>query len=67
MRPSFTYGGFISSNTPTLMENGDIQQKSRDRKSNACFKCHKGDCGPYKCGKVSARLKIVNTSAEKGT
>ena len=36
---------------PTPMEIGNVEQKDKDRRSNACFKCHKVGCRPWKCGK----------------
>ena len=38
---------------PTPMEIGNVEQRDRDRRSNACFKCHKVGCRPWKCGKES--------------
>lgn len=33
------------------MEIGNFEQRDKDRNNNACFKCHKVGCRPWKCGK----------------
>jgi len=58
-------GFTISSYTP--MEIGNFEQRDSDRKNNACFKCHKVGCRPWKCGKGSRRdqedsVKISNSN-----
>ena len=65
-------GGFPGSqNVP--MEIGNVEQRDQDRRNNACFKCHKVVCRPWKCGKDarqgqgtkrgSGQAAISNTNA----
>lgn len=35
--------------SPVPMEIGNTEQRRRDRANNACFKCRKPGCGPWKC------------------
>lgn len=55
-------GGASSSSDPSPMEIGNIQGRNRktltdeekrqriiDRQNNACYRCHKKNCRPYKC------------------
>ena len=62
-----SYGAFMHLNAPTLMKIGNLQQKSKDKKNNACFKCRKVRCRPWKCGNNSNDPRIGNTSAEQST
>ena len=52
---------------PTPMEIGNFEQREKDRKNNACFKCHKAGCRPWKCGKKRGKsASIGNTSVNDG-
>ena len=53
---------------PTLLEIGNFEQRKRDRERNACFKCHKVGCRPYKCANKSPQKLIIgNTSVSSGS
>ena len=49
---NFNYG--IESR-PTPMEIGNTEQSRRDRANDACFKCHKPGCRPWKCGSTQSK------------
>ena len=60
----FTRNG--ESTNPTPMEIGNIEQKNKDRKNNACFSCHKIGCRPWICGaEKKVKFSLGNTSVEK--
>ena len=46
---SFMRGNFGRDSTPTPMEIGNTEQIRKDRANNACFKCHKPGCRPWRC------------------
>ena len=67
-------GGFPGSQY-TPMEIGNVEQRDQDRSNNACSKCHKIGCRPWKCGKKAkqnqntrrrtGQAAISNTTAGK--
>lgn len=58
--------GFQSS-APTPMEIGNFEQRKKDRENNACYKCHKVGCRPYKCSpRVRKKASIGNTNVSNG-
>lgn len=69
----FQYGRNTGSSQYTPMEIGNVEQRDKDRQNNACFKCHKVGCRPWKCGQERSRrirgpqkkdsIKITNSRA----
>jgi len=64
---NFQNSGGFSSSQYTPMEIGNFEQRNKDRKKNACFKCHKVGCRPWKCGKGTRgeqahQVKISNSN-----
>ena len=67
-------GGFPGSQY-TPMEIGNVEQRDQDRSNNACCKCHKVGCRPWKCGKKAkqdqntrrrtGQAAVSNTTAGK--
>ncbi len=52
---------------PTPMEIGNFEQKRKDRRRNACFRCHKVGCRPYKCNPPGQeKASIGNSSVNDG-
>lgn len=49
----------------TPMEIGNFEQRNKDRSNNACFKCHKVGCRPWKCGKVASQGQGSGRSANQ--
>lgn len=45
----FRFQGSMGNSAPTPMEIGNFEQRNTDWKKNACFKCHKVGCRPWKC------------------
>ena len=53
--------------TPTPMEIGNIEQRKKDRANNACFRCHKVGCRPYKCRpRENTRTSVSNAVVNDG-
>lgn len=47
---NFQQGGGFTRTQYAPMEIGNIEQRDKDRKKNACFTCHKVGCRPWLCG-----------------
>ncbi len=59
------YGGQNSG--PTPMEIGNFEKRDEDLKRNACFKCHKVGCRPWKFVKNGQKqASITNTRMNDG-
>ena len=48
----------VSTSVPTPMEIGNMEQKRSDIKRDACFKCHKVGCRPWKCRKKNHVVQL---------
>ena len=65
----FRFQGYRQDTAPTPMEIGNVEQHEKDRRNNACFRCHKVGCRPFKCDPSKRRRKpqarVSNTKAVK--
>ncbi len=62
------HGYYGHTSGPTPMDIGNFEQRQRFRERDACFKCHKVVCRPFKCRKkgqkkVSIRNTKINDEA----
>lgn len=48
-------GSPFPSSQHTPMEIGNIEQRNKDRTNNACFRCHKVGCRPWKCAQAAGK------------
>ena len=49
---------------PTPMDIGNVEQREKDRRNNACFSCHKKGCRPWMCDPSKRRpRRISNVNA----
>ena len=58
---SNSYYRYQREQSPVPMEIGNMEQRNIDRANNACFKCHKPGCRPWKCSNDTRSNKNSRT------